>query len=132
MMKKTPGPLAPPDSSLPSLKMTALSYSCTTLTTNISDRGRVIKIRRTEIIVRRWAHSPGPSEQSKALFCFCDETSSFIWHLSEYLGESCVFNSKFSKRFLRIVIGVSFYTKIRFQKLLNANTVYLIFLLPGQ
>ena len=28
MMKKTPGPLAPPVSSRPSLKMTALSYSC--------------------------------------------------------------------------------------------------------
>ena len=26
-MKKTPGPLAPPVTSLPSLKMTALSYS---------------------------------------------------------------------------------------------------------
>ena len=29
-MKKSPGPLAPPDFSLPSLKMTALSYSWTT------------------------------------------------------------------------------------------------------
>ena len=28
MMKNTPGPLAPPDSSRPSLNMTALSYSC--------------------------------------------------------------------------------------------------------
>ncbi len=31
MFFSVPGPLDPPDNNLPSLKMTALSYSCTTL-----------------------------------------------------------------------------------------------------
>ena len=41
-MKKTPGPRAPPDNSRPSLKMTALSYSCTTFTQKKRDSGRVV------------------------------------------------------------------------------------------
>ena len=67
MTKKTPGPRAPPVSSRPSLKMTALSYSCkfgdisssdedqptwTTFTTKKRDSGRVTMIRKRENIVR--------------------------------------------------------------------------------
>ena len=64
MIKKTPGPLAPPDSSRPSLNMTALSYSLmvlvgnnyslallptwTTFTTKKREKGRVIMMRRME------------------------------------------------------------------------------------
>ena len=63
-MKNTPGPLAPPDNNLPSLKMTALSYSCTTFTTNIRDSGSETRMRRTEMSVSMWAQRPGPSLQS--------------------------------------------------------------------
>ena len=52
MTKKTPGPLAPPVSSLPSLKMTALSYSWTTFTTKKREKGRVVVRRMTEQTVR--------------------------------------------------------------------------------
>ena len=65
-MKKTPGPRAPPDNSRPSLKMTALSYSCTTFTTNRRESGRETRISTMEMKVRRWAHSPGPSLQSSS------------------------------------------------------------------
>ena len=76
MTKKTPGPQAPPVSSRPSLKMTALSYSCkfgdisssdedqptwTTFTTKKRDSGRVTMIRKREKIVRARAQTPGPS-----------------------------------------------------------------------
>ena len=78
-MKNTPGPRAPPVSSRPSLKMTALSYSWsragaerseslpwpgltwTTLTTVRREKGRVVASRRTEIAVRKKAKMFGPS-----------------------------------------------------------------------
>ena len=41
-MKNRPGPLAPPDLRRPSLKMTALSYSCTTLTQPQMEMGSVM------------------------------------------------------------------------------------------
>ena len=53
MMKNTPGPLAPPDRSLPSLKMTALSYSWTTLTAKMREKGSVVMISTTENTLRR-------------------------------------------------------------------------------
>ena len=53
MTKNTPGPLAPPDTSLPSLKMTALSYSWTTLTAKKRLKGRVVIINTTENTFRR-------------------------------------------------------------------------------
>ena len=81
MMKKTPGPLAPPLSSLPSLNMTDLSYSwntllyysshcypgitCTTLMVNHKEKGRVVMIRIKEQKVNRVAHRPGVSAQTK-------------------------------------------------------------------
>ena len=80
MTKKSPGPLAPPALSLPSLKMTALSYSCTTLTqltvrleviqemslpltfTHMQrERGSVARNRRNEAAVRKREQIPGPS-----------------------------------------------------------------------
>ena len=51
MTKKSPGPLAPPALSLPSLKMTALSYSCTTLTHMQRDTGMVTRNRKKEKVV---------------------------------------------------------------------------------
>ena len=63
-MKKTPGPRAPPVSSRPSLKMTALSYSWTTFTTNMRLRGRVATINISEKMVRARAQIPGPSSQA--------------------------------------------------------------------
>ena len=63
MMKNTPGPLAPPDNSLPSLKMTALSYSWTTFTTNIKESGRETRMRNKDPIVMTRAQIPGPSSQ---------------------------------------------------------------------
>ena len=65
MTKKTPGPLAPPVKSLPSLKITALSYSWTTLTTNSIERGSVMMMKNSERTVMASAHSPGPSSQAK-------------------------------------------------------------------
>ena len=67
MTKKTPGPEAPPDKSLPSLKMTALSYSCTTLTVKRRERGKVTRMRMTEARVRRLAHRPGPSSHAEKM-----------------------------------------------------------------
>ena len=64
MTKKTPGPRAPPVSSRPSLKMTALSYSWTTFTTNMRLRGRVATINISENMVRARAQIPGPSSQA--------------------------------------------------------------------
>ena len=65
MTKKTPGPLAPPVNSLPSLKMTALSYSWTTLTTKKREKGRKRTIRKIEKHVSSLEHNPGPSSQSE-------------------------------------------------------------------
>ena len=70
MMKKTPGPLAPPDKSLPSRKMTDLSYSWTTLTTKKSERGRETTTKRREPRVKKFAKSPGPSSHSTPVKSF--------------------------------------------------------------
>ena len=64
-MKKTPGPLAPPESSLPSLKMTALSYSWTTFTTKRRERGRETTMSISDPIVMMRAQIPGPSSQTE-------------------------------------------------------------------
>ena len=53
MMKNTPGPEAPPDSSRPSLKMTARSYSWTTFTVKRRESGKVTMMSKTEAMVRR-------------------------------------------------------------------------------
>ena len=66
MTKKTPGPEAPPVSSRPSLKMTALSYSWTTLIVKRRERGRVPRMMRTLAMVRRNEQRPGPSSQAAA------------------------------------------------------------------
>ena len=63
MTKKTPGPLASPVRSRPSLKMTALSYSCTTFTTKMREKGRVVVSKMTEHTVRMWENICGPSSQ---------------------------------------------------------------------
>ena len=68
MTKNTPGPLAPPVSSLPSLKMTALSYSWTTLTVKRRLRGRVPRMMRTEAMVMRKEQTPGPSSQAVNIY----------------------------------------------------------------
>ena len=64
-MKKTPGPLAPPVSSRPSLKMTALSYSWTTFTTNRRESGRETTMSISDPIVMMRAQIPGPSSQTE-------------------------------------------------------------------
>ena len=64
MTKKTPGPLAPPATSRPSLKMTALSYSWTTLTAKKRLKGSVVIISITEKTLRRWAKKSGPSSHA--------------------------------------------------------------------
>ena len=61
MTKNRPGPLAPPALRRPSLKMTALSYSWTTLTHMKRERGRVARNRRNETAVRKREQIPGPS-----------------------------------------------------------------------
>ena len=68
--KKTPGPLAPPVRSLPSLKMTALSYSWTTLTTKSIERGSVMMMKKSERTVIASAQRPGPSSQAKQNILF--------------------------------------------------------------
>lgn len=55
MMKKIPGPLAPPLSKRPSLKMTTRSYSCTTLMQKKSDSGKVKRTSSKEKAVRNMA-----------------------------------------------------------------------------
>ena len=73
MMKKTPGPLAPPDSSRPSLKMTALSYSWTTFTTKKREKGSDARMMRREMMVMRVAQTPAPSSHT--------EQQSSVWTL---------------------------------------------------
>ena len=65
MTKNTPGPLAPPVKSLPSLKITALSYSWTTLTTKSIDSGSVMIMKKSERTVIASAQRPGPSSQAE-------------------------------------------------------------------
>ena len=60
MIKKSPGPLAPPERSLPSLNTTALSYSWTTLTLTQSEKGMVTRMRMNETAVRRTAQKSAP------------------------------------------------------------------------
>ena len=69
MMKNTPGPRAPPVRRRPSLKMTALSYSWTTLTTKMRLRGKVATISIKEKMVRAMAQMPGPSSQAEKEKC---------------------------------------------------------------
>ena len=57
--KKTPGPLAPPAKSLPSLKITALSNSWTTFTTKIRERGRVMRMMMIAMTVNNRVHAIG-------------------------------------------------------------------------
>ena len=87
--KKTPGPLAPPANSLPSLKITALSYSWTTLTTKKREKGRKRMMRKQEKRVRSLEHTPGPSSQSTTLeiinrirFITRLHIDSYLYHLS--------------------------------------------------
>ncbi len=77
MMKKSPGPLAPPERSLPRRNITALSYSWTTfvskylrgkgnkfnftLTHIQSDTGIVTRKSRNENVVMICAHKPARS-----------------------------------------------------------------------
>lgn len=61
MMKNIPGPLDPPRTNRPSLKMTARSYSCTTLTQKKREKGRKTTITTTEMTVSRKEHKPGSS-----------------------------------------------------------------------
>ena len=49
---------------LPSLKMTALSYSCTTFTTKSRETGRETTMRSSEPMVMMRAQMPGPSSQT--------------------------------------------------------------------
>ena len=65
MTKKTPGPRAPPATRRPSLKMTARSYSCTTLTVNKREVGRVTKIRKIDNNVIRKEQMSAPSSHSE-------------------------------------------------------------------
>lgn len=55
-----PGPREPPDNNRPSLKMTARSYSCTTLKHTHSENGKVTMTSNHEISVRRNPHNPAP------------------------------------------------------------------------
>ena len=65
-MKNIPGPLAPPDRRRPNLKITALSYSFTTLTVTRTLRGKVTRTMSKERIVIKIAHNPGQSERKSA------------------------------------------------------------------
>ena len=88
-MKKTPGPLAPPLTSRPSRKMTALSNSWTTLTTRRRERGRVTRIRRREMTVRSLEQSTGPP-LSQSWFVKVDVTNDNIFSLSLGLSFPCL------------------------------------------
>lgn len=57
IIKNIPGPRAPPLSSLPSLNITTLSYSCTTLMQKNSDNGKVANTKRSENAVRNMAQT---------------------------------------------------------------------------
>jgi len=59
-----PGPREPPCSSRPSRKMTALSYSCTTLKQTNSEKGNVTITNPQEIIVSSQPHRPIPGSDS--------------------------------------------------------------------
>ena len=48
-MKKTPGPLAPPINNLPSLKITALSYSCDIIYVSVSYIWKVFIFKQTQL-----------------------------------------------------------------------------------
>ena len=64
MMKKTPGPRAPPVRILPSRKMTVFSYSWTTLMTRQREKGRVTMTRMMEQMIRSWAQILGASSHA--------------------------------------------------------------------
>ena len=61
MIKKIPGPFAPPGLSLPSLKITALSYSCTTLIQRKREAGRVTITSSMDNRASSRAQTPGPA-----------------------------------------------------------------------
>ncbi len=61
-----PGPLEPPDKSLPSLNMTALSYSCTTLKHTHNEKGNVTTTKSQEKPVRRTPQAPTPEVELEA------------------------------------------------------------------
>ena len=65
MTKKMPGPLAPPGLSLPNLKMTALSYSCTTLIQRQREIGRVASTSSRDNRASSSAQQPGPAESAE-------------------------------------------------------------------
>ena len=57
IMKKMPGPLAPPLSRRPRRKMTTRSYSCTTLMQKNRESGKVAITKSNEKAVRKMAHT---------------------------------------------------------------------------
>ena len=57
--KKIPGPFAPPGLSLPSLKMTALSYSWTTFIQRKREAGRVTITSNMDSRANSEAQTPG-------------------------------------------------------------------------
>merc|ERR550517_714981 len=59
-MKKIPGPLAPPLTRRPSRKITALSYSCTTLTHIYKEKGSLARTRSSDKNAIKRAQRPGP------------------------------------------------------------------------
>lgn len=62
-----PGPLAPPESSLPRRNITALSYSCTTLKQMKSEKGIVRTTRTHDKNIKIEPQRPAsPSEESSA------------------------------------------------------------------
>jgi len=65
--KKMPGPRDPPLRSRPNLKMTARSYSCTTLKQTKREKGRVTSMRSQEKPVKMLPHTPTPSAAEPAL-----------------------------------------------------------------
>ena len=65
MIKKIPGPFAPPGLSLPSLKITALSYSCTTLIQRKREAGRVTITSNMDNRASSEAQTPGLAESAE-------------------------------------------------------------------
>ena len=107
MTKKTPGPLAPPDTSLPSLKMTALSYSWTTLTAKKRLKGSVVISSITEKTLRRWANKSGPSSHA----AFINESQKNRNFLIRTLRQSIAANllgmmAKFSHNHVNCIISL--------------------------
>ena len=77
MMKKTPGPRAPPRRILPSRNITVFSYSWTTFMTRQREKGRVTAIRITEEKISNLAQIPGASSQGPQHSTVIDMVRSF-------------------------------------------------------